>query len=83
MSNFSLGNTAKVSYTERLNNFVQRFSQDLTLDSKQKTELLNCKKRFSQEARMSLGLRFAKTHDVKAEERIKEIDESDGSGENL
>ncbi len=79
---FSLGNvitdnSEKVSYTDRLNNFVQRFSQDLTFDSNQKLELLNCKKRFSQESRGSLRTRLALNFKVNTEERINESNESD------
>lgn len=79
---FSLGNTfsnntAKISYTDRLNNFVQRFSQELTVNSKQKEELLTYKKRLSYEVQGSLSSRFTKKFDVKTEEKIKESDDEE------
>ena len=83
---FSLGNTFNKntengSYTDRLNNFVQRFSHELSLDPHQKLELLNCKKRFSEQERSTLGIKLTKNFKVKTEERIAESDEHDVSEE--
>lgn len=39
----------KGNYTDRLDNFIQRFSQELNLDSDQKQTLKEYKKRFSLE----------------------------------
>lgn len=82
MGYFSLGNTfynnmEKVSYTDRLNNFVQRFSQDLIFDSRQKVELINCKKRFSHEARGSISLRFGQNQQDRLQDKIEESSSDD------
>lgn len=83
-SYFSLGNTFygttdRNSYTNKLDNFVQRFSHDLTINAKLKNDLLNHKKRFSAGLGKEARSKPTGTSGLNRYEKIKERKDDDSN----